>query len=594
MLNALLTGGGIKDTGSLRKIELKREGKAVTTLDLYDLMLFGDTSADSLLLPGDVIFVPIVEGQITISGSVRRSAKYEILGNETLEDAIKLAGGVSNRAYLDNIRIERLGSDFRPRIKNLKIPEDFSFKIQSGDLISLSSAGVRITNSVSLIGNFLRPGEYEWKKGIRIRDLLQEKENLLPKTDLNYGLVRRKNDDGTINVLSFSPLKVLKDSNISDNLLLEEQDVLYVFPLDKSRDNLLNGIISDLNQQKKPGVSPDVISITGYVRHPGNYPLVQGMDLSDLITASGGLIDSSYTLSAELTRVALSEKKHSSVEHIEIIDLNSISEELSPPLILQANDQLFIKKIPYWAESKTITLGGEFMFPGEYRIKRGETLKEVIERAGGVTADGYVNGAIFTREHIRRKQAAQRNEFINRLENMISYRNLEQGATSDSSIAGGQALLSRLKSIENTGRLVIDLNQQLNLNREEAIVVFDEDRLFLPAKPQEVTVGGEVQYPTSHLYSKDLTFNDFIEKSGGFTERSNKDRIIIVKVDGQVVTKNSNKWFSNKSLSFAINAGDMIIVPVKIELPSKFLENLSLSTQVIFQLAMGAAAINSF
>ena len=114
MLNALLTGGGIKDSGSLRKIELKRKGMTISTLDLYDLMLNGDTSADALLQPGDVIFVPVVKNQITISGSVRRSAKYETLGGETLKDAIELAGGVNDRAYLENIRLREIGSRFSP------------------------------------------------------------------------------------------------------------------------------------------------------------------------------------------------------------------------------------------------------------------------------------------------------------------------------------------------------------------------------------------------------------------------------------------------------------------------------------------------
>ena len=592
-INALLSCGGIKEKGSLRTIQLKRAGKVVSTLDLYDLLMHGDTSADEPLQPGDVIFVPMVEKQITISGAVKRSAKYEILRNETLQDSIELAGGVANRAYLNNIRVERLGSDFRPRIKNLKMPEDLSFKVQSGDLISISSSSVTVANAVSLIGNFQRPGEYEWKKGLRIRDLIQEKDDLLPKTDLNYGLIRRKNDDGTINVFPFSPIKVLRDSNTSNDMLLREQDVLYVFPLDESRNDLLRGIISDLNQQKKPGTSPNILRITGYVRHPGQYPLVQGMDLNDLITASGGLIDSSYTVSAELTRLVLSEKKHAFVEHIQIIDLNNIQEKLLPSLTLQANDHLVIKKIPYWAESKTITLGGEFMFPGEYRIKRGETLKEVIERAGGVTLDAYIKGAIFTREHIRIKETTQRQQFINRLENLIAYENLDEGST-DSSLLQSRALLSRLKSIESLGRLVIDLNQQLNSGQEAATVVLDGDKLFIPRKPQEVTVGGEVQFPTSHLHVNGNTLNDYIEKSGGFTERSNEDRIVLIKADGEVFARSSNKWFSNKKSSYNVEAGDMIVVPVKIEVPSKFLENLTLTSQIIFQLALGAAAINSF
>ena len=594
MLNALLTGGGIKESGSLRKIELKREGKTVTTLDLYNLMLNGDTSADSLLQPGDVIFVPVVKNQITVSGSVRRSAKFEILGDETLQDAVLLAGGVSNRAYLNNIRLERLGPDFKPRVKNLKLPDDLSFALQTGDLISISSVGVKVTNSVSLIGNVERPGEYEWKMGMRVGDLLKEKDDLLPKTDLNYGLIRRKNEDGTIEVLSFSPLKVLRGSDVSDDFLLEEQDALFVFPLDESRYALLKGIISDLNQQKSPGSSPDLVKITGYVRHPGEYPLIQSMELSDLITAAGGLIDASYTLSAELTRISVTDNEHAIVQHIDITDLYRNDKNISSSFFLQPNDHLVVKKIPYWAESQTITLSGEFMFPGEYRIKRGESLKQIIERAGGLTEDAFVKGAIFTREHIRIKETLQRKAYINRLENMLAYENLENVSVRDDSKVQSQALLSRLKSFESNGRLVIDLKLLLNSPINEGVTALNGDRLVVPRKPQEVTVGGEIQFPTSHLFVEGLTMNDYIEKSGGFSERSNKDRIILIKANGEVLAKSSNKWFSNKNSSFSVEAGDLILVPVKIELPSKFLENLSLTTQIIFQLAMGAAAVNSF
>ena len=177
---------------------------------------------------------------------------------------------------------------------------------------------------------------------------------------------------------------------------------------------------------------------------------------------------------------------------------------------------------------------------------------------------------------------------------MLDYENLENASVVDDSRVQSQALLSRLKSFESKGRLVIDLTTQLNSPLNEGIKVLNGDKLVVPKQPQEVTVGGEIQFPTSHIFLEGLTMNDYIEKSGGFTERSKKDRIILIKSNGEVLAKSSNKWFSNKNSSFSVEAGDLILVPVKIELPSKFLENLSLTTQIIFQLAMGAAAINSF
>jgi protein involved in polysaccharide export with SLBB domain len=594
MLNALLTGGGIKETGSLRKVELKREGKIFKTIDLYDLMLKGDIDGDSLLQPNDVIFVPMVENQITVSGSVRRPAKYEILGGETLQNVISLAGGSTNRAYLENIRLERLGSDYRPRVKNLKLPEDLSFPVQTGDLISIESVGVRVTNSVSLIGNVERPGEYEWKKGVRIRDFIEEKEDLLPKTDLNYGIIRRKNEDGTVTVLSFSPSNALRNATSPDNLILQEQDALYFFPLDKPRDSMIEVIISDLNQQKKPGSSPKVVKISGLVRYPGDYPLTDKMDLEDLLRASGGLIDASYTLSAELTRVSDSNGTNLVVSHIQITEIGKNKKESIQQFFLEPNDHLVVRKIPHWSESRTILLEGEFKFPGEYRLSRGETIAGIVERAGGISEDGFLDGAIFTREHIRLKETKQRNEFINRLENLLAYENLEKGTESDSTSEQSLALLARLKSFDSIGRLVVDLNEQLTPSSNNKIIVMDGDRLLVPKKPQEITVGGEVNFPTSHLYKKSQSVLDWIEYSGGFTSRSDKDRIAIIKTNGMVISGSSNKWFSSRNAKMSVDSGDMIIVPVKIELPNKFLENLAFSTQIIYQIALAAAAVNSF
>ena len=150
-INALLSCGGIKESGSLRKIHLKRAGKIVSTLDLYDLLLRGDTSADEALQPGDVIFVPVVEKQVTISGAVKRPAKYEILGGETLSDVLALSGGSTDRSVLDLIRLERLNTDFRPIVKNLNFSEHKDYTMSSGDLISIGFAGTSIRNVVSIL-----------------------------------------------------------------------------------------------------------------------------------------------------------------------------------------------------------------------------------------------------------------------------------------------------------------------------------------------------------------------------------------------------------------------------------------------------------
>ena len=592
-INALLSCGGIKESGSLRKIQLKRAGKIVSILDLYDLLLRGDTSADEALQPGDVIFVPVVEKQVTISGAVKRPAKYEILDEESLEQIIEVSGGVSGRAYLSNIRLERLGEDYRPVVKNLSLPSDSRFKILPGDIISISSASSEVSNSVSLIGNVERPGEYEWKAGMKLKDIIDGLDDLLPKTDMHYGLIRRKLQDGTIKVVNFSP-SALFSNGPSSPIHLEKEDAVYFFSIDQSRNNLINGILDDLRRHRTLESLGSIISVSGLVRFPGEYPLTENMALADLLDASGGLLDAAYSVSAEITRMTVNGDRIASIDHIIISDLSESNRSNS--IFFEPYDHLHIKKVPYWSENQTVTLSGEFLFPGIYRIFRGETLSEVVRRAGGFTDHAFPEGAIFTRDHIRAKETAQREQFISKLENLIAYENLEKSNTSDdSTLEQSRALISRLRSIPAIGRLVIDLQAQLNNSADTEIFVLEGDTLFVPKIPQEVIVTGEVQFPSSHLADNSFSLLQYIERSGGFTERSDQKLIALVKSNGMVISQTkSNAWFSPRKTSLDVSAGDMIIVPVKIELPSKWLENLATSTQIMYQIALSAAAVNSF
>jgi len=181
------------------------------------------------------------------------------------------------------------------------------------------------------------------------------------------------------------------------------------------------------------------------------------------------------------------------------------------------------------------------------------------------------------------------------LENLIAYENLETPNESDGTLEQSRALLVRLRSMPSVGRLVIDLETEISRTSDTQITLLDGDALHVPEVPQEVTVGGEVQFPTSHLADSSLQLMDYIERSGGFTNRSNKDQVALVKSNGMVIQQiDGNKWFSRTRQIDNVSAGDMIIVPVKIELPSRWLENLSTSTQIIYQLSIAAAAVNSF
>ena len=591
-INALLSCGGIKETGSLRNIQLKRGGQIISTLDLYDLLLHGDTSADHSLQPGDVIFVPVVDKQISISGAVRRPAKFEIRGGETLKDALELAGGFEGRAYLSNIRLERLGKDFRPIVKNLSIPNDSSYKILTGDIISLGSASSKVMNSVSLLGNVERPGEYEWRKGLTLSDLIHSSSDLLPSTDLTYGLIRRKLENGSIKVISFAP-EELFNQGAKQSVFLEKQDAVFFFSNKSPRTDLLNGILDDLRRQSNSKNFTHVVNVSGLVRFPGEYPLVESMNLSQLLDASGGLLDAAYTLSAEITRLSVDGEQQATVRHLNLDNLEDVN--FTSSLKIYPYDHLHVKKVPYWTENLTVTLSGEFIFPGTYQILRGETVSQLVARAGGLSDQAFTGGAVFSRENLRETEEKQKERLISQLESDLATATLSSTNAEESAQArsAAQSMLSKLRNQESQGRLVIDLEKILEADSSSDLLVKDGDILFVPALPYAVSVAGEVQFPSSHLFDEKLDVNDYIHKSGGYTQNADEARTFVVKANGSVLTSKGNAWFGKGSAIQTVSAGDVIVVPVDLK-QTRWLENLTYSTQIIYQLAVAAAAVNSF
>ena len=591
MINALLNCGGIKETGSLRNVQLKRSGEIITTLDLYDLLLRGDTSADQSLQPGDVIFVPVIEKQIEVSGAVRRPAKYEILEEDTLQDAIRLAGGTTERSVLSRIRIERLNNYFRPEIKNFIFEENKDSKILTGDRISIGIAVSNVRNVVSINGPVENEGDFEWRDGLLLSDLIINPNSFLPEIDWDYGLIRRKKSDGTFHYLSFQPRKIF-DSK--EKIPLKEQDIVYFFSKEP-RTNILEDLLSDIRKQSRAGENSRVIRISGAVHFPGEYPFTDSMTLHDLILAAGGTKDSAYLLESEITRVGINDDQKAFVEHLKLGQDILADSNKSQTYFLKPYDSLSIKPIPLWREGESIEISGEVNFPGTYSIKLGETLFDVIQRAGGLTDRAFPMGRFFSRENLRIKEDEQRERLIKQLESDLATATLSATDSDEAAQAqsAAQAMLSRLQNTESQGRLVINLNEILKAGTDSDLLVKDEDSLFIPSIPYAVSVSGEVQFPTSHLYNEKLDMNDYLNRSGGYTQNADKDRTFVVKANGSVMTNGANGWFGKGSRANNISPGDVIVVPIDVK-QTRFLENLTYSTQIIYQLAVAAAAVNSF
>ena len=597
IMEALLLSGGLTEYGSLRNVTLKRKGSTEIVYDFYSLLLEGENPAVDSLLEGDVIFMPRVKNRVSIGGQVARPAIYELSDATKLKDIIELAGGFSSNAFRSDIQLVRVDPFGNKLLKSLSFESDANLDVLDGDKITIGSSTDLKKNSIKLQGEVDRAGEYEWKAGIKLLDVVKNKSTLSDNADLNYALIRRLDPEGQVQILSFAPLELFKENTKEQNIALQPKDLILFLPkFDiEARERLIRPFLKELQFNAEPAVGKLVVSVSGEVHFPGEYPLVRGMTVGDLIISAGGLKESGFSLAAEVSRIGVDFNKTEVEAAIEHRLLQSLLSEDSLDFKLQPGDVLSVKKIPSWQDGRIITLTGEVKFPGEYAIRKNEKIGEVLERAGGLTKDSFARGAVFRRNSLVEREEAQKEKLVQQLESDIA--SLSLSGTSGDSVQKANSvatsLLARLKSSTSVGRLVIDLDSQLAQSTSSQITLRSGDKLHIPIMPSEISVMGEVQFPTSHLFQSGFSIDQYINSSGGFTQNADEKRIFVVKSNGAVLTKKGNGWFSGNQSQKNIQPGDVVVVPINLQ-KGKWLEALTSSTQIVYQLAVTAAAVNSF
>lgn len=355
-----------------------------------------------------------------------------------------------------------------------------------------------------------------------------------------------------------------------------------------SRYSLLKPIISKLKQQASVSVAMQLVEINGHVTYPGVYPLTVNSEVNDLIAAAGGLLESAYTEQAEITRIMNGDA--SKVKHIKFNLQAAMLGSNGENIALRSKDSINIFSIPNWQENVKVQLRGEVKFPGVYTIRRGETLSNLLERAGGFSEFAAPNAAIFTREAIRKQEQQQLAKLSEDLRRDIASKSFENSVSSNSlSYDEMNKLLNDLASVEAVGRLVIDL--PLIVEDKQRLVLQNGDALYVPSKRDSISVIGEVNYATSHLFQQGITVDDYIDLSGGLKERAADERIYIIKANGSVKIPSTGSWFAVNDTN-TLEAGDTIVVPMN----SDYMDNLTLwstATQIVYQLGVAVAAISS-
>lgn len=718
---ALFVSGGVSEIGSLRNIQLKRQGKIIATFDLYDLLLKGDSSNDLPLRSGDVVFIPAVGPSIHVDGDVQRPAIYELKPHETMAQVVTMAAGFKPGAYPKSSTVERFNSAGLKSIVSVDLTSAAGQGIQAkdGDFLRVKSASNEYDNAVTVVGAAVRPGVYQWTQGQRVNNLLPSlSADLLTGADLNYALIVREiNELGDIQVLQFSPASAITNPSSKDNLLLKPKDKLVVFnetdnarsryqlnqlikkriyhiqkanneffeelnvdadgnnlnqqntqstrdsrnsanakdnPLsslvngdlfksgfaqleqtkmkkrtqlagvvvgdieepedsdvissevekmlsqlfnDKgliklsaelNRQELLYPIITKLKAQGRAGAETQVVAVHGEVRYAGIYPLTAHADINSLIAAAGGLKEGAYTQRAELTRT-VTDRDSSSITHINISVQKALELDQAANISLQPRDVLTVMRTPEWQETQTVEVRGEVKFPGIYSIRRGETLEQVIQRAGGFTDHAYLPSAVFVRDSIKKQEQIEIEKFADQLRRDLASRGVSKEDTV-TNYEDAQKMLDDLESIKAVGRLVIDL-PAISLGIKEAdLQLENKDVLYVPALKQTISVVGEVQHPSTHRYKTGMSMNQYLDMAGGARKRADEDRIYVIKADGSVMLPHHSSWFST---SDELQPGDTIVVPLDTEYKDR-LTLWSQVTSIFYNSAVAIAALASF
>ena len=461
ILNALIYARGPDTLGSMRNIQLRRRNKIITTFDLYDLILKGDSSKDMRLEPGDIIFVPKAETVVAIGGDVRVPAVYELKKEKSLLNALKVAGGIKPSAYSEQIQIQRYIENRERIILDMSLDElkmqKRPFKLQDGDVIRIFPVVKEDTNAVYLFGNVMRPGKYEYSSGMRILDIIKA-EDLNPETYFPYALIKRYNPpEMSAELVPFKLGEALLKHNMEENIRLQPGDEVHIF--------------NKWTFEDKPDVT-----VSGEVRNPGTYPCEKNIRVKDAIYRAGGL-----TLNASMgpANIFRTDPKTKEVSML-VIDLaRAMSREEDNNIILQDKDRLVVHSIREYRPEKNISIYGEVKNPGEYPLAEAMTIRDLVFAGGNLKESAYIYSAELTRYDT----------------------------------SGGELFKTEVKKI--------NLKGALKGVEEHNIKLRQFDSIFIPTIPKwqaktKVSISGEVKFPGDYNLTERGTLFELIERAGRY------------------------------------------------------------------------------
>lgn len=596
LVNAVFASGGPNASGSMRNIELRRGGSKVTTLDLYNFIGGGDKSGDMQLQAGDVIVIPPVGPRVAVTGALDQAAIYELKGNQTsLGGILALSGGVPTLAATGKALVERVVPGQNPPRQVQDVALDAAgqqLPLRDGDIVTLLNISPAFANAVTLQGNVAAPLRYRWFPGMKLRDLIPERDALITP---NY--YQRK------------------------NLLVQTLDPN---PLGSNGDRYGN----DMSGNRSGGIDGgNNTSNNGYGSRSGN-GTASANDRRDRFDASGVALDA--TRKAGTT---LNERVRSMVDQInwdyaviERLDRNQLKTTLIPfspgklllqgdesqNLPLQSGDVVTVLsqkdlKLPVLRQTRLVRLEGEVAAAGLYEVQPGETLRQLIERIGGLTPQAYVFGTAIDRESVRVKQQENLDQLIRRLEQQQQSQILFQLANRSGTDAAAQApilqqqqtlaraQIESLRKLRSDGRIALELNpEQQTVAALPDLPLEDGDRIVVPSTPGFVSAAGAVNNENVFIHKTGKTVSEVVQ-AAGLREEADRDEMFVLRADGSILArKTMNGFFGRGFDKLALMPGDTVVIPERLDRETTrnfVVRQLKDFTQILSQFGLGVAAI---
>ena len=523
--HGLYRAGGLNDLGTLRNIQVLRNGKKVAGIDVYDYLFEGNNSGNIRLQEGDVIIVPPYEQLVNISGNVKRPMYYEIKPNETIQDLIEYAGGFTSNAYTEMLRLNRQTGN-ENELYNIERSQFDSYRLRDGDVITVDTILDRYTNRVELKGSVFRPGMYALSPALQtVGQLISTAEGLTEDAYTRRALLYREGPELQLEIIALD-LDDLLAGNTPD-IELKRNDVL---------------VISSIQELETRGD----ISIRGQVLRPGSYPYADNTTLEDLIFQAGGLLEGASTARVDIARRIIDPESMTPTQQLAEVFSVSIENNLAvgnkKGFLLKPYDVVNVLTSPGYETQEFVSVNGEILFDGEFALeKRNERVTDIINRAGGILETAYIKGA-----HLERQLTED--EYVARQE-AIRFAMANSGANQSDSIAFSKLDVSR------TYNVGIDLQKALdNPGSTYDLVLQPGDRLFIPQQQSTVKISGDVMFSNTVVYEEGKKLKHYIDQAGGYGQRAKKGKAFIIYMNGTVARAKRNT---------PIEPGCQIIVPSK-------------------------------